>query len=308
MSDSSFSDSSDLDDIAEYEMIMEINNEDQDEVEAVRMRRYINRERDVAEERLMADYFGPHPKYPAEYFRRRYRMNRELFLEIVQADIQNLYAAHNRIHGFPGMLGSIDCMHWEWVNCPKSWHGQYERGANNDITVLHHSPLFDDLLADNEPVAPYVVNGQPFDKGYYLADGIYPQWSTFVKSFTVTRDEKNVVFKRRQESARKDVERAFGVLQGRWRIIAQPVRALTVNKLRRIMYTCIILHNMILKNQRYAISEASEIYICPHQNILRTWIERCAIRQRKAKELRDKQTHSRLQRSLIEHVWALHQP
>ncbi|GJY18886.1 transcription elongation factor SPT6 [Tanacetum coccineum] len=215
MSDSSFSDSSDLDDIAEYEMIMEINNEDQDEVEAVRMRRYINRERDVAEERLMADYFGPHPKYPAEYFRRRYRMNRELFLEIVQgienyiqtvnplpkhfqfftirydctglksfsvimkctsairqlaygttpdaldeylqmgahcardcldyfcmcvmdlyqpeflrkptlADIQNLYAAHNRIHGFPGMLGSIDCMHWEWVNCPKSWHdGQY---------------------------------------------------------------------------------------------------------------------------------------------------------------------------------------
>ncbi|GJT59705.1 hypothetical protein Tco_1003238, partial [Tanacetum coccineum] len=35
MSDSSFSDSSDLDDIAEYEMIMEINNEDQDEVEAV---------------------------------------------------------------------------------------------------------------------------------------------------------------------------------------------------------------------------------------------------------------------------------
>ncbi|GKF75266.1 hypothetical protein Tco_0224710 [Tanacetum coccineum] len=56
MSDSSFSDSSDLDDIAEYEIIMEINNEDQDEVEAVRMRRYINRERDVAEERLMADY------------------------------------------------------------------------------------------------------------------------------------------------------------------------------------------------------------------------------------------------------------
>ncbi|GJT58128.1 ALP1-like protein [Tanacetum coccineum] len=146
MSDSSFFDSSDLDDIAEYEMIMEINNEDQDEVEAVRMRRYINRERDVAEERLMPEFLR----------------------KPTLADIQNLYAAHNRIHGFPGMLGSIDCMHWEWVNCPKSWHDQYGRGANNDITVLHHSPLFDDLLADNEPVAPYVVNGQPFDKGYYL--------------------------------------------------------------------------------------------------------------------------------------------
>ncbi|GKF33578.1 ALP1-like protein, partial [Tanacetum coccineum] len=64
---------------------------------------------------------------------------------------------------------------------------------------------------------------------YYLADGIYPQWSTFVKSFTVARDEKNAMFKRRQESARKDVERAFGVLQGRWRIIAQPACAWTMN-------------------------------------------------------------------------------
>nr|GEX27396.1 protein ALP1-like isoform X1 [Tanacetum cinerariifolium] len=113
--------------------------------------------------------------------------------------------------------------------------GESSRRANNDLTVLNHSSLFDDLLDDIAPVVPFEMNGVTFEKGYYLADGIYPQWAAFVKSFTVARDERNAVFKRRQESARKDVERAFGVFQGRWHIIAQPVRAWTVNKQRRIM-------------------------------------------------------------------------
>ncbi|GKC61079.1 ALP1-like protein [Tanacetum coccineum] len=91
---------------------------------------------------------------------------------------------------------------------------QFHAGANNDINVLDNSLLFDDLFNDKAHVAPFVVNGVGFEKGYYLADGIYPQWATFVKSFTVANDAKHSYFKKRQESARKDVERAFGVLQG----------------------------------------------------------------------------------------------
>ncbi|GKA38153.1 ALP1-like protein [Tanacetum coccineum] len=194
-------------------------------------------------------------------------------------DVENIYNKHLTTHGFPGMLGSIDCMHWEWKNYPVSWQGQYGRGdkkyptimleavasqdlwiwhaffgvagANNDINVLDNSPLFDDLLDDKAPVAPYVVNGVGFEKGYYLADGIYPQWATFVKSFTVANDAKHAYFKKRQEGARKDVERAFGVLQGRWGIIQQPARQYHVNTIRRIMYSCIIMHNMILKIRRW---------------------------------------------------------
>ncbi|GJY86437.1 ALP1-like protein [Tanacetum coccineum] len=88
-------------------------------------------------------------------------------------------------------------------------------GANNDLTVLNNSPLFDDLLDGIDPVAPFECNGVTFEKGYYLADDIYSQWASFVKSFTVASSEKNVLYKRKQEDARKDIERAFGVLQGR---------------------------------------------------------------------------------------------
>ncbi|GKB50639.1 ALP1-like protein [Tanacetum coccineum] len=129
------------------------------------------------------------------------------------------------------------------------WHAFYGMtGANNDINVLDNSPLFDDLLDDLAPVVSYVVNGVEYRNGYYLADGIYPEWASFVKSYTVAIDPKHTYFKHRQESARKDVECAFGVLQGRWRLIQQPARAYEVNTLRRIMYAGIIMHNMILED------------------------------------------------------------
>ncbi|GKD73967.1 ALP1-like protein [Tanacetum coccineum] len=119
------------------------------------------------------------------------------------------------------------------------WHAFFRvAGANNDINILDNSPLFDDLLNDTAPVVPYVVNGVGYEKGYYLADSIYPQLATFVKSFTVANDATHAYFKKRQEGARKDVERAFGVLQGRWGIIQQPARAYEVNTIRRIM--CIL--------------------------------------------------------------------
>ncbi|GJT10316.1 PAT1 homolog 1-like protein, partial [Tanacetum coccineum] len=118
-------------------------------------------------------------------------------------DVVKIQQKHNNVHGFPGMLGSTDSSQDLWI-----WHAFYGMaGANNDINVLDNSPLFDDLLDDLAPVVPYVVNGVEYRNGYYLADGIYPEWASFVKSFTVATDPKHTYFKQRQESARKDVER-----------------------------------------------------------------------------------------------------
>ncbi|GJR30152.1 putative reverse transcriptase domain-containing protein [Tanacetum coccineum] len=85
-------------------------------------------------------------------------------------------------------------------------------GANNDLNVLYGSLLFDDELADKALECPFVVNGHTYRKCYYLADGIYPTWSTFVKTFSIARDGKTLKFKRVQKSSRKDIERAFGII------------------------------------------------------------------------------------------------
>jgi len=60
--------------------------------------------------------------------------------------------------------------------------------------------------------------------GYYLADEIYPNWSTFVKTTPRPLGANRKYFASKQESARKDVERVFGVLQSRFAIVRGPVR------------------------------------------------------------------------------------
>ncbi|GJS59680.1 RNA-directed DNA polymerase, eukaryota [Tanacetum coccineum] len=258
----------------------------------IRRRRYIYREREEAEERLIDDYFGDdeyEPKYPEETFRRRYRMSSTLFNKIVNdilsydvqpipeyftyfssrldatgrksigpilkctsairqlaygtapdafdeylqiaertsrecldnftkcihvlynhkflrrpsaTDIEKTYKLHEEKHGLPGMLGSIDCMHWDWKNCPKLLHGQFKRRDHKYPTLM---------------------------------------------------DAKTFKFKTVQEAARKDIERAFGVLQ--------------------------------------------------EPNMVRSWVERCDLHVRKAKELRDGKMHVDLRQDLGEHLW-----
>ncbi|KAL3618490.1 hypothetical protein CASFOL_037572 [Castilleja foliolosa] len=372
---------------------------------------FINRGREEAHQRLLADYFTNNLAYNEDMFRRRYRMSRSLFLRIVDAvkdhdnyfqqrtdradrlglsPLQKITAVFRMLaygapadsmdeyikigestaiesmkrfcraiieifveqylrtptgndiarllhigktRGFPGMLGSLDCMHWEWKNCPTAWAGQYIGrsgaptiileivadydlwiwhayfglpGTNNDINVLESSHLFHNLQQGIAPPANYVIQGKEYNTGYYLADGIYPKWSTLVQTIHEPRGRKKKYFAMKQESFRKDVERAFGVLKQRFAIVAGPVRFWRKDVLHDIMTTCIILHNMVVEGERdlsapvevgRETSSQPEVEKVTGENVnFQTFMSRY-------KQIRNKDAHMALRNALIDHMW-----
>ncbi|GJX51656.1 ALP1-like protein isoform X1 [Tanacetum coccineum] len=127
----------------------------------------------------------------------------EFLRKPTQTDIKKLYAFHEEKHGFPGMLGNIDCTKWSWAQCPTAycaqisrgdsglepfillevvasqdlwiWHAFYSvAGSNNDINILRQSPVLNDLKVGKAPEVPFVANGVNYKWGYYLTGGIYP--------------------------------------------------------------------------------------------------------------------------------------
>uniref|UniRef100_A0A0D3CWV2 DDE Tnp4 domain-containing protein n=1 Tax=Brassica oleracea var. oleracea TaxID=109376 RepID=A0A0D3CWV2_BRAOL len=197
--------------------------------------------------------------------------------------------------GFPGMVRSIDCMHWEWKNCPIAWKGQYGRGSGKptivleavathdlwiwhaffgppgtlyDINVLDRSPVFDDILEGRTPR----------------------------------------LFAKVQEATRKDVERAFGVLQSRFAIVRNPVLSMNKAKIGKIMRTCIILHNMIVENERdgyirYDISEFEEGDVTRSSEVETEMPRNLNNMFPNRNDLRDRHMHERLKNDLIENIW-----
>ena len=85
--------------------------------------------------------------------------------------------------------------------------------------MLERSHVFNEIAEGRAPAVHYSINDHDYTMGYYLADGIYPKWATFVKTIPAPQGHKYKLFAAAQEAYRKDVERAFGVLQARFAIV-----------------------------------------------------------------------------------------
>ncbi|XP_062098357.1 uncharacterized protein LOC133804217 [Humulus lupulus] len=123
---------------------------------------------------------------------------------------------------FPGMLGSLDCIHWKWKNCPTTWAGR-----------SGHPTIILEVVSD-------------YDLGICHAHFGLPSSNNDINALEASHLFSNLA----SESCRKDEEFAFGVIQSRFAIVAGPSRFWNKHMLHDIMIVCIIMHNMIIKDER----------------------------------------------------------
>ena len=162
------------------------------------------------------------------------------------------------------------------------------------------------MYDDRAPKCEYVINDHQYHIGYYLSDGIFPKWATFVKTIPLPQGPKKKLFAERQESVRKDVERAFCVLQARFAIVRGPARMLDQTEIGIIMRACVILHNMIVEDERDNYELAFDYDVVEetvpqptvnhdHHPCYETYFQRSC-------EVRNSHTHATLQADLIEEI------
>jgi hypothetical protein len=271
------------------------------------------------------------------------------YLRTPTADDLKKILSDNEKRGWPGMVGSLDCMHWAWKNCPIAWQGAFKGkekcptiileasctqdlriwhfffgmpGSNNDLNVLDRcrklskqfnilservlfrSPLFQKTINGTAPSISYTINGNEYENGYYLADGIYPDWSVFMKTISQPRGRKEQHYAMMQEATRKDIERCFGVLQARFRIITQPCKLWSASAMHTVIMACCILHNMIIIDESDEILDNEHLFdgtVCnpangPFMSSARRVYETMSSIERS-------DTHYKCRNDLVEHLW-----
>jgi Plant transposon protein len=196
---------------------------------------------------------------------------------------------------------------WIWhviFGCP---------GSFNDVNILNCSPLFAEVLAGNFPPSAPSIKMEGFDlKWYYwLVDGIYPHSSRFVTSFRDPSGPQEHTANPRQEAVRKSVERVLSVLFKRCNALYQPSRLHHVESMRKVVLTCVILHNMIVKARScdclgligdeatFGPANATNVRIIPKART----VEGRTAQWRDAALTESTPLHLELQQALKRHIW-----
>eukprot|EP00039_Didymoeca_costata_P022603 m.347025 g.347025 ORF g.347025 m.347025 type:complete len:472 (-) comp31172_c0_seq1:86-1501(-) len=191
----------------------------------------------------------------------------------------------NAKQGFPGCAGRMDVMKVVWGKCPLYAHGvkrggakekvsvacaavaysdlscgslHFAYGANNDVNSLWTDAAYQKILSGQWGHQPFQVSEKTFKVLYFTVDCIYPKVPFFVRDLKkpVTKAEEG--FARAIKAHHGLVERMFGIIQARFKIVRQGVRVEyhDYEFVKEIIEFCFMLHNMIIRySQRKDVNE-----------------------------------------------------
>jgi hypothetical protein len=96
---------------------------------------------------------------------------------------------------------------------------------------------------------PFVISDQHFNETWITVDGIYPQYSRFVRGVKEPITQRDKRYTKWQEATRKDIERAFVVLKGTWQFLDRPILLMDLEQISLRVTTCTILHNILVSDR-----------------------------------------------------------
>lgn len=189
--------------------------------------------------------------------------------------VTSLYAAC----GFPGCVGSTDCVHIRWECCPSMWSSAFKNGKHNyasiayemtvdhskrfqSTTIGHYGTTSDKTIVKFDGFVTEVRYEKLFtdavfklqvannkwisEKGVYLlVDGGYHKWRIMQCPLKHTSDEDKSRWSEFAESVRKDVECSFGILKKRYQFLKGAITWHRKSDIDNAVFSCVILHNML---------------------------------------------------------------
>ena len=170
-----------------------------------------------------------------------------------QANARHVSALHEVIHGFPGMLRSLDCIHFPQNNCPIAFQGQFINnkkgypiiileaiadfnlcfwhttfgipGSLNGINVWDtsklHKALVDRMFSTID--FKFEIVGKLFNKLWFLVDGIYLQLASSLQTLSAPLGECGIGMPSGKKLQGK-IKLAFGIFQSKFSVICHPIK------------------------------------------------------------------------------------
>jgi hypothetical protein len=182
--------------------------------------------------------------------------------------------------GFPGCGGSLDVVHIGWDRCPAEYFTEYKGkekypsigyqvvcdsklfiayvsdgfpGARNDMTTLKYCEELKKLRDRKHFYSKFKYRILSHDGGekvlegiYLICDNGYLRWVSLMCPMKDASNDDIMAFSKVLESVRKDIERVFGILKKRFRILKNWSRQKYQHDIDNIFVFCCILHNLII--------------------------------------------------------------